>query len=144
MSFNLWEANVFAQYLEEMAAQGWFLESVGGSVMKFHRAEPAKRRYAALLVPGSSSLTGADSWKAEQFRKQCQEAGWNFECSGTFWQIFYTTDDAVERTGDMTEEKQYLVCEALLPCSDRIRGMGGIPILAKSRETVFRFHAASS
>lgn len=153
MSFNLWEANVFEQYLEEMAAQGWFLESVGGSVMKFHRAEPAKRRYAALLVPGSSSLTGADSWKAEQFRKQCQEAGWNFECSGTFWQIFYTTDDAVERTGDMTEEKAVpdpeiafldLVCEALLPCSDRIRGMGGIPILAKSRETVFRFHAASS
>ena len=44
MSFNLWEANVFEQYLEEMAAQGWFLESVGGSVMKFHRAEPAKRR----------------------------------------------------------------------------------------------------
>lgn len=72
-SFNLWEANVFEQYLEEMAAQGWFLESVGGSVMKFHRAEPAKRRYAALLVPESSSLTGAESWKAEQFRKQCQE-----------------------------------------------------------------------
>ena len=66
MSFNLWEANVFEQYLEEMAAQGWFLESVGGSVMKFHRAEPAKRRYAALLVPGSSSLTGADSWKARK------------------------------------------------------------------------------
>ena len=113
MSFNLWEANVFEQYLEEMAAQGWFLESVGGSVMKFHRAEPAKRRYAALLVPGSSSLTGADSWKAEQFRKQCQEAGWNFECSGTFWQIFYTTDDAVERAGDMTEEKQFLIQKSL-------------------------------
>jgi hypothetical protein len=112
-SFNLWEANVFEQYLEEMAAQGWFLESVGGSVMKFHRAEPAKRRYAALLVPESSSLTGAESWKAEQFRKQCQEAGWNFECSGTFWQIFYTTDDAVERTGDMTEEKQFLIQKSL-------------------------------
>ena len=54
MSFNLWEANVFEQYLEEMAAQGWFLESVGGSVMKFHRAEPEKRQYAALLVPESS------------------------------------------------------------------------------------------
>lgn len=72
-SFNLWEADAFEQYLEEMAAQGWFLESVGGSVMKFHRAEPEKRQYAALLVPESSSLTGADSWKAEQFRKQCQE-----------------------------------------------------------------------
>ena len=94
-SFNLWEADAFEQYLEKMATQGWFLESVGGSVMKFHRAEPAKRRYAALLVPRSSSLTGADSGNAEQFRKQCQEAGLNFECSGTFWQIFYTTDDAV-------------------------------------------------
>ncbi len=112
-SFNLWEADAFEQYLEEMAAQGWFLESVGGSVMKFHRAEPEKRQYAALLVPESSSLTGADSWKAEQFRKQCQEAGWNFECSGTFWQIFYTTDDTVERTGDMTEEKQFLIQKSL-------------------------------
>ena len=112
-SFSLWEADAFEQYLEKMATQGWFLESVGGSVMKFHRAEPAKRRYAALLVPRSSSLTGADSWKAEQFRKQCQEAGWNFECSGTFWQIFYTTDDAVERTGDMTEEKQFLIQKSL-------------------------------
>ena len=43
-SFNLWEADAFEQYLEEMAAQGWFLESVGGSVMKFHRAEPEKRQ----------------------------------------------------------------------------------------------------
>lgn len=41
-SFNLWEADAFEQYLEEMAAQGWFLESVGGSVMKFHKAEPEK------------------------------------------------------------------------------------------------------
>ena len=69
-TFNLWEADAFQQYLEEMALQGWFLENVGGSVMKFYRAQPEKRRYAALLVPGSSSLTGADSWKAEQFRKQ--------------------------------------------------------------------------
>lgn len=112
-SFNLWEADAFEQYLEEMAAHGWFLESVGGSGMKYYKAEPEKRRYAALLVPESSSLTGADSWKAEQFRKQCQEAGWNFQCSGTFWQIFYTTDDAVVRTGDMTEEKQFLIQKSL-------------------------------
>ena len=63
MSFNLWEANVFEQYLEEMAAQGWFLESVGGSVMKFHRAEPAKRRYAALLVPGRAAYQARTAGK---------------------------------------------------------------------------------
>lgn len=112
-TFNLWEADAFQQYLEEMALQGWFLESVGGSVMKFYRAQPEKRRYAALLVPGSSSLTGADSWKAEQFCKECQEAGWNFQCSGTYWQIFYTIDENVKRTGAMTEERQFLVQKAI-------------------------------
>ena len=41
-TFNLWEADAFQQYLEEMALQGWFLENVGGSVMKFYRAQPEK------------------------------------------------------------------------------------------------------
>mgnify|MGYP003232069048 CR=1 FL=1 len=72
MSFNLWEANVFEQYLEEMAAQGWFLESVGGSVMKFHRAEPAKRRYAALLrevLPSQARTAGKQSSSVSSARK---------------------------------------------------------------------------
>ena len=73
MSFNLWEANVFEQYLEEMAAQGWFLESVGGSVMKFHRAEPAKRRYAAFwfreVLPSQARTAGKQSSSVSSARK---------------------------------------------------------------------------
>ena len=34
-TFNLCEADAFEQYLEKMALQGWFLESVGGAVMRF-------------------------------------------------------------------------------------------------------------
>ena len=37
-TFNLCEADAFEQYLEKMALQGWFLESVGGAVMRFYRA----------------------------------------------------------------------------------------------------------
>lgn len=74
-TFNLWEADAFQQYLEEMALQGWFLENVGGSVMKFYRAQPEKRRYAALLVPGSSSplparTAGRQNSFARSARKQ--------------------------------------------------------------------------
>ena len=87
-TFNLCEADAFEQYLEKMALQGWFLESVGGAVMRFYRAQPEKRRYAALLVPESSSLIGADDWKAEQLREQCEEAGWIFQCNSIYWQIF--------------------------------------------------------
>ena len=106
-TFNLCEADAFEQYLEKMALQGWFLESVGGAVMRFYRAQPEKRRYAALLVPESSSLIGADDWKAEQLREQCEEAGWIFQCNSIYWQIFYTTDDAAKRRGDMEKERQF-------------------------------------
>ncbi|MFR4927050.1 MAG: hypothetical protein ACLUB3_03880 [Clostridium sp.] len=58
----------------ENGTPGLVLESVG-AVMRFYRAQPEKRRYAALLVPESSSLIGADDWKAEQLREQCEEAG---------------------------------------------------------------------
>ena len=72
MSFNLWEANVFEQYLEEMAAQGWFLESVGGSVMKFHRAEPAKRMqpfWFREVLPSQARTAGKQSSSVSSARK---------------------------------------------------------------------------
>ena len=108
-TFNLCEADAFEQYLEKMALQGWFLESVGGAVMRFYRAQPEKRRYAALLVPESSSLIGADDWKAEQLREQCEEAGWIFQCNSIYWQIFYTTDDATleAEAGELLEPKRW-------------------------------------
>ena len=90
-----------------------FWKSVGGAVMKFHKGQPEKRRYVALLVPESSSLTGTDDWKAGQLRQQCEEAGWKVQCSSTYWQIFYTTDDAVKRVGDMKEEKQFQLQRSL-------------------------------
>ncbi len=148
-TFQLWEADAFRQYLEEMALKGWFLESVGGAVMKFHKGQPEKRRYVALLVPESSSLTGTDDWKAGQLRQQCEEAGWKVQCSSTYWQIFYTTNDAVKRVGDMKEEKQFQLQRSLswnwsvkifLSYLSCIRNLGRVSVSAKSRKIVCRFH----
>ncbi len=67
------------------------------------------------LLPGSAfALIGANDWKAGQLRQQCEEAGWIFLCSSTYWQIFYTTDDAVKRVGDMREEIQFQIQENCL------------------------------
>ena len=146
-TFQLWEADAFGQYLEEMALKGWFLESVGGAVMKFHKGQPEKRRYVALLVPESSSLTGTDDWKAGQLRQQCEEAGWKVQCSSTYWQIFYTTDDAVKRVGDMKEEKQFQLQRSLswnwwvkifYPILVVLEIC--VSVSAKSRKIVCRFH----
>ena len=68
MSFNLWEANVFEQYLEEMAAQGWFLESVGGSVMKFQR-EDMQPFWFREVLPSQARTAGKQSSSVSSARK---------------------------------------------------------------------------
>ena len=123
-TFQLWEADAFGQYLEEMALKGWFLESVGGAVMKFHKGQPEKRRYVALLVPESSSLTGTDDWKAGQLRQQCEEAGWKVQCSSTYWEISFME----------------LVGENFLSYISCIRNLVRVSVSAKSRKIVCRFH----
>ena len=87
-TFSPWEADALRQYLEQLALEGWYPESIGTIGMKCRLDEPEKRRYAAVLAPKTSVLTGVDSWDAGKFRERCEAAGWKLQCSGTNWQIF--------------------------------------------------------
>lgn len=113
-TFSAWEADAFRQYLEQLASEGWYPESIGGIGMKCRRGEPEKRRYAAVLAPKTSVLTGADSWNAGKFRERCEAAGWKFQCGGTNWQIFYTTDERLERTEEMGDVNQFAIQKSLV------------------------------
>mgnify|MGYP001406856563 CR=1 FL=1 len=70
----------------------WRLRAVFGKCWRccdeFHKGQPEKRRYVALLVPESSSLTGTDDWKAGQLRQQCEEAGWKFSAAALIGRYF--------------------------------------------------------
>lgn len=112
-TFSAWEADAFRQYLEMLALEGWYPETIGGIGMKCYRGEPEKRRYAVMLVPETSTLTGADSWAAGQFRERCEKAGWKFLCSSNIWQIFYTTEE-VELTEEMSDPKQFGIQKSLV------------------------------
>lgn len=113
-TFSAWEADAFRQYLEQLALEGWYPESIGGTGMKCRRGEPEKRRYAAVLAPKTSVLTWADPWDAGKFRERCEAAGWKFQCSGTYWQIFYTTDEMLERTEEMSNANQFAIQKSLV------------------------------
>lgn len=113
-TFSAWESDAFRQYLEALSLDGWYPESVGNMGMDCCRGEPEKRRYAVMIAPGISSLTGTDSWTADRFREQCEEAGWKFQCSGNLWQIFYTTDDSLELTEEMSDAAQFKTQKTLV------------------------------
>ena len=113
-TFSPWEADALRQYLEQLALEGWYPESIGTIGMKCRLGEPEKRRYAAVLAPKTSVLTGVDSWDAGKFRERCEAAGWKLQCSGTNWQIFYTTDETLELTEEMSDANQFLIQKALV------------------------------
>ena len=48
-TFSPWEADALRQYLEQLALEGWYPESIGTIGMKCRLGEPEKRRYAADL-----------------------------------------------------------------------------------------------
>ena len=113
-TFSAWEADAFRQYLEALSSEGWYPESIGNMGMDCYRGEPEKRRYAVMIASGISSLTGTDSWTADRFREQCEAAGWKFQCSGNLWQIFYTTDDSLELTEEMSDAAQFKTQKTLV------------------------------
>ncbi len=89
--FREYEGDAFALYLEKMAAKGWFAkERISGSLWRFESGQPAKRRYWAAVMPGSSLLMTEESGEAADYRELCREAGWEPECGDIIWQIFYT------------------------------------------------------
>lgn len=113
-NFPVYESELFERYLEEQASKGWFPEKIGSLGMKFYSGEPEKRRYAAVLVPGSSTLTGADSRAEKKFQERCEEAGWKFQCRGMNWQIFYTTEQALGRTEEMGRATQFEIQKSMV------------------------------
>ena len=95
-NFREYEGGAFSRYLEEMAGKGWYIDGyVFDGVWRFRKGKPSKRRYNAVLMPGSSSVDIDESGDTKMFRDFCTEAGWILEYGGIVWQIFYTEDESL-------------------------------------------------
>ncbi|WP_432628664.1 DUF2812 domain-containing protein [Brotaphodocola sp.] len=113
-NFSVYEADLFEHYLEEQALLGWFPEKIGNFGMKFYSGEPERRSYATVIIPGTSTLTGVDSWAERKFQERCEDAGWKFQCRGINWQVFYTTDVSVKRTEEMSRATQFEIQKSMV------------------------------
>lgn len=95
-NFREYEGASFAEFLERMAAKGWFAEQkIFGSLWRFRSGRPVKRHYYAAVMPGSSQLMIEESGETQDYRELCEEAGWKLECKAIIWQIFYAEREDV-------------------------------------------------
>lgn len=93
-TFQEYEADAFAEYLEQKARDGWHLQKIGSSVrlLCFEKGEPCERRFFVTMFSGGSVFDGSYHFGAEAFRKRYEEQGWKLQYGGRLWQIFYTED----------------------------------------------------
>lgn len=90
--FLPYECKAAEEYLEDMAENGWLLQSIKGAFFKFKRIEPAKIKYSVDVYHKISELDHNDSQIALERRENYKSAGWNYVCQKEKIQVFYTED----------------------------------------------------
>lgn len=69
------DCDAFADWLGEMAAQGWHLQDWRFG-LRFEKGEPAQARYAAEVFARGSEMDTLPGPDAEEFAEYCAAAGW--------------------------------------------------------------------
>lgn len=89
--FREYETQAFAEYLEMMAAKGWFLESIYNRLCQcFEKGEPRRLKFSVVILPPGTDNDSPYREEAVQLRELCEEAGWHLQYGGSLWQVFYS------------------------------------------------------
>lgn len=92
--FGYRECDAMASYFEQMAEEGWHLESLGVGIT-FRKGEPKKVRYEIEVFPKATDLDTRPEPATQEFSEYCQAAGWEFVCAFRKFCVFRTEDSDV-------------------------------------------------
>lgn len=62
--------------LTRMAAKGWQLDSITGSIWFYKRAEPAEKRFEAIFCKNARPHRSEPTEEQQELEALCEEAGW--------------------------------------------------------------------
>lgn len=94
-NFQYLECDAFAEYLSEMAVQGW--RFIGWKLgMVFEKEEPGKRVYSVEVFLKGREEDVSPSKEAQEYAEYCEKAGWKFiDARGKFCVFEQVEEDAV-------------------------------------------------
>lgn len=96
LSFQEYETEAMAEYLEQMAAKGWMLNRmVMNSLFCFEKEPPQRLKFCVAVLPDSSEFASKNREEARLYREYCESAGWQLLYGGTLWQIFTSGEEAL-------------------------------------------------
>lgn len=91
--FSFYDHTGIEQHLEEMAAQGWLLERIGGFTWHYRRTGPKKLAFSVSYFSGASQFDPGPSPEQEAFYDLCAHAGWTLAAASAQMQIFYNEQE---------------------------------------------------
>ena len=91
--FSTIDVAVITEYLENMAAQGYFFIGQMGCFYTFEKGEPAKRKYhVELFHDGSMFGSKGDNEETKAYAATWEEKGWKYVYANGR-QIFFVSED---------------------------------------------------
>ena len=86
--YSFYDRSGLSRHLEEMAAKGWMLDSLGAYSWRYRRIEPEQLKFSVTYFPTASQFDSQPSAEQELFWEFCAEAGWELMASSAQVQIF--------------------------------------------------------
>ncbi|MBT9778020.1 DUF2812 domain-containing protein [Clostridium sp. MCC353] len=98
-SFQADQLEAFAEYLEQQAKKGWFIDCKKADIIPFpvfRRRKPGNKRYSVVMIPNISQWDTDNDSRVVEYRQMCEEYGWEFVGSYRKFRIFSSENqDAV-------------------------------------------------
>lgn len=95
-------------YLENMAAQGWFLDKIVYPVARFKAIEPQRMQFTVDVFREGGAFAPDNFPAVEEYRQLCRDSGWKFITSASHLQFFYApegTNPTPIQTDQQLEQK---------------------------------------
>ena len=89
--YEVMEKDALIRMLEAEEARGWRLTDLSHCLV-FHRAQPRRVRYAAVLVASAGAYDHQPTREVQEYMDYCAAAGWEYVCGSGKWRIFRTED----------------------------------------------------
>jgi len=86
--FQSSECDAMAEYLEDMALQGWKLKSIRTSMFYFEKIEPQRLHYSVVVYAKGSMYDTIPDPSSYEFLDYCGAAGWQFVCTVGLLHVF--------------------------------------------------------
>jgi len=80
------------QHYSDMASKGWLIDKIGLFTHRYRAVEPCKVHFFVDFLPQITAFDYPENEDAQDYRRICEDAGWNFIAANKQFHVFCADD----------------------------------------------------